>query len=364
MLKKFIRPGVDCCLLELVEIASMTICIEVDRLSKTYLHEKKEIQALEEISLIIERGDVYGIIGQSGAGKSTLIRALAGLVPPTSGSILFQGIDIAHMDRVSQLRFRKKIGMIFQHFNLLSSRTVWGNIAYPLEIAGVGKEEKSKRIEELLELVSLRDKRDAYPSQLSGGEKQRVGIARALANHPEVLFCDEATSALDPKTTKEVLSLLKSINQKLELTIVLITHEMEVVKQICNKVAVLDKGRIVEKGLVATIFTEPEHPITQHFLQSASHDIPAEFYKEISPKRKLLRLRFKGEVAGEPIISELIKTFHVDANILLGWIDRLQTLTCGTLIIELSGSAQGVQDSLDYLTKKSVHYEVMTPHGS
>jgi D-methionine transport system ATP-binding protein len=333
--------------------------IEVQALSKSYTQAGKAAHALKDVSLKIEKGDSFGIIGLSGAGKSTLIRCLARLVAPTSGSILFHGTDIADMDKKALRTFRKNIGMIFQHFNLLSSRTVAGNIAYPLEIAGVPKEEQNRRIDELLNLVGLQEKKGSYPAQLSGGEKQRVGIARALANHPEVLFCDEATSALDPKTTREILDLLNKINKNLHVTIVLITHEMEVIKRLCNKVAVIDKGTIVEEGPVSHVFWDPKHPITKHFLQSASHDLPVEFFKEISPQRKLLRLRFKGKAASEPIISRIVKDYHVDANILLGWIDKLQTLVIGTLIIELTGESENIKTTLLFLDANDVHYEVL-----
>lgn len=322
--------------------------IEVIKASKCY---KKGVYALRDVTLTIEKGDIFGIIGLSGAGKSTLIRALSHLVTLSSGKILFHGQDIALMNKNALRDFRKNIGMIFQHFNLLSSRTVAENIAYPLEIARVPIE-----IDELLGLVGLESKRGSYPSQLSGGEKQRVGIARALANHPEVLFCDEATSALDPKTTKEILSLLRTVNQKLGVTIVLITHEMEVIKQICNKVAVIEMGSIVEAGPVSKIFADPQHPTTQNFLESASHEIPTEFFKEPSPNRKLLRLKFKGKAAGEPIMSDIVRKFNVDTNILLGWIDRLQNNIIGTLIIELTGTPEGIADALRYMEEKSVHY--------
>jgi D-methionine transport system ATP-binding protein len=333
--------------------------IEVKDISKSYQHAGKTVCALQNVKFFIEKGDVYGIIGLSGAGKSTLIRSLAGLVRPTSGAILFHGKDIAGMQGKALRGFRKNIGMIFQHFNLLSSRTVAGNIAYALEIAKVSKEDQKKRIDLLLGMVGLKDKRDAYPAQLSGGEKQRVGIARALANHPEVLLCDEATSALDPKTTKEILALLKDLSQTLGVTIVLITHEMEVIKRICNKVAVLDQGSIVEQGQVAQIFADPKHPITKNFLLSAAHEIPDTFFKDLSPNRKLLRLSFKGEAAGRPIISQMIKTFNVDANILLGWIDNLQTAIIGTLIIELTGPADILENAIRYLNDNNVRCEVV-----
>jgi len=337
----------------------MATVIEVKAVSKSYEHAQKKVHALEDVNLVIHKGDVYGIIGLSGAGKSTLIRCFARLVKPTKGEILFHGTDIAKLERKPLRDFRKKCGMIFQHFNLLSSRTVAGNVAYPLEIARVPKEEREKRVEELLNLVGLAEKKHSYPSQLSGGEKQRVGIARALANDPEVLLCDEATSALDPKTTREILHLLKLINKKFSVTIILITHEMEVIKRICNKVAVIEKGKIVEEGPVSEIFSDPIHTTTKNFLQTTPHDIPDEFIKAPSPNRKLLRLRFKGKVAGEPVISHIVRVFNVDANILLGWIDNLQTITVGTLIIELTGSPEGVQQALNYLREKSVHCEVL-----
>ncbi len=333
--------------------------IEVDRLSKSYSSGKRLIYALKEASLSIEKGDIYGLIGFSGAGKSTFIRSLAKLITPSSGKILFNGIDLSHMTREELRTFRKKVGMIFQHFNLLSSRTVAGNIAYPMEIAGFSKEMQEERVNELLDLVSLSSKRDAYPSTLSGGEKQRVGIARALATHPEVLLCDEATSALDPKTSKEILQLLRRVHQKLGVTIVLITHQMEVIRQICNKVAVMEEGRIVESGLVSTLFANPQHKTTEELLESASHELPKELFHSPSPNRKLLRLRFKGESAAEPVISQIVKQFEVNANILLGWIDRLQTLSIGTLVIEFTGEPSEINKAIAYLELKNVHHEVL-----
>ncbi len=337
----------------------MTPIIEIKGIFKSYGQAETAVHALQDISLSIEKGDIYGIIGLSGAGKSTLIRCLARLVKPSSGKILFDGNDISHLEGKHLRHFRKKTGMIFQHFNLLSSRTVAGNIAYPLEISHVPAEVQQRRIDELLGLVGLADKKDAYPSHLSGGEKQRVGIARALAHQPEILLCDEATSALDPKTTKEILVLLKTIHKKTGITIILITHEMEVIKRICNKVAVIEKGKIVENGLVTQIFGDPKHPTTKHFLQNTAHEIPSFFFKDLSPNRKLLRLKFKGKTAGEPNISQMIKKFNVEANILLGWIDNLQNTIIGTLVIELTGTPEGIQHSLDFLTEKNVHYEVL-----
>lgn len=342
----------------------MSSLIRIENVSKTFETKERMLYALKNVSLEIEKGDIFGIIGLSGAGKSTLMRCLTSLEKPSSGKVLIKGQDIAKMSEKELLAFRKKIGMIFQHFNLLSSRTAAGNIAYPLEIDNECKRDPAKdaaRVEELLKLVGLSSKKEAYPTQMSGGEKQRVGIARAIANGPDILFCDEATSALDPKTTKETLALLKHLQKSLGLTIVLITHQMEVIKQICNKVAVLDKGEIVEKGSLAEVFTDPKHPMTAHFLQNTIHEIPPHFFKESSPYRKLMRLHFKGINAGEPIISQIIKRFAIEANILLGWIDCLQTVTVGTLIIEFLGPPEKISEALVFLTEQGITFEALHP---
>lgn len=339
-------------------------------LSKTYqlrgkrgAQEGKELLALSNVTLSVEKQDIFGVIGLSGAGKSTLIRCLSGLLPPSSGSVCFDGLNISSLGQKELRSFYQKVGMVFQHFNLLTSRNVSENIAYPLEIAGLPKEEIKKRVDELLRWVGLFSKKDAYPTSLSGGEKQRVGIARALANHPQLLFCDEATSALDPRTTREILDLLKKINEELGVTIVLITHDMEVIKKICNQVAVIESGKIVEQGPVVQVFSDPKHPTTQHFIQGSSHEIPSDFFKVDSAYRKLVRLRFKGTTAGEPIIAEVVKKFDVEANILLGWLDRLQNVTLGTLVIELrvdhKENPHGIERALEYLTHKKVHYDLL-----
>jgi ABC-type metal ion transport system, ATPase component len=346
--------------------AKKTLCpkkkplIEVENLSKIYSNAQKDVYALRHVTMQIAKQDVYGIIGLSGAGKSTLIRCLAGLIQPSEGRVFFQGEDIGQGTKRNLRKFHRRIGMIFQHFNLFNSRTASENIAYPLEIAGISPDVRQKRVDELLKLVGLSAKKGAYPASLSGGEKQRVGIARALANHPEALFCDEATSALDPKTTKEILDLLKKVNEELGVTIVLITHDMEVIKRVCHKVAVIEAGSIVEEGLVSHVFADPQHGTTKQFIQGSRHEIPAHFFKTVSPNRKLLRLRFKGTSAGEPVISQIVKKHHVDANILLGWIDYLQTTTVGTLVIELTGPAEGINGALNYLKEQQVHYEELT----
>lgn len=334
--------------------------LQASLVSKNY----GSVSALHRVNLLIEKGDIYGIVGLSGAGKSTLLRCLAGLISPSSGEVTFRGHPFSSLQKADLRRLRSKMGMIFQHFNLLSSRTVAGNIAYPLEIAGVSKEEQMERVDELLQLVGLSSKKHLFPEKLSGGEKQRVAIARALANRPEILFCDEATSALDPKTTKEILDLLLEINRKLGVTIVLITHDMGVIKRICHKLAVIEGGRIVEEGLVSCVFMEPKHPTTKQFIQGSSHEIPEEFFQLGSPRRKLLRLRFSGKAASEPLIAQMVKNYQVDANILLGWIDRLQMASVGTLIIELTGEPEQIAKALAYLLEQNVHYEVLQKNGS
>ncbi|MBY0529387.1 MAG: ATP-binding cassette domain-containing protein [Rhabdochlamydiaceae bacterium] len=296
--------------------------INIVGVSKTYSSGGKKIQALDQVNLTIDHKDIFGIIGLSGAGKSTLIRCLATLVFPSSGVILFDGKDLSLLDKKQLRHFRQNIGMIFQHFNLLSSRTVAENIAYPLEIASLNANRQQERVDELLNLVGLSHKKHAYPSSLSGGEKQRVGIARALACEPQVLLCDEATSALDPKTTQEILTLLKSINQQLGVTIVLITHEMEVIQEICNKVAVIESGKIVEEGFVADVFFNPTHTTTKEFLRSEPH--------ESKKDQKRVRLQF----------NELIET----------------------PVIELRGSEKELLSALNYFSKKTVNYEVLE-HG-
>lgn len=241
--------------------------IEIVSLCKVYETAGIIVQALQDVNLSIQEGDVYGIIGLSGSGKSTLLRCLASLLRPTSGKILFEGSDLNEFTRFELQQFRQRIGVIFQHFNLLFSRTVAGNIVYPLEIARIARETQNQRLDELLELVGLSSKKHVFPSLLSGGEKQRVAIARALANYPRLLLCDEPTSALDPKSACEALELLKKIHKKFSLTIVLITHDMGAVKQICNKVAVIENGVLIEKGVVSEVFENPQHPTTKRFLE-------------------------------------------------------------------------------------------------
>lgn len=334
-------------------LIDMSSLIEFKAVSKRYYRQKqKDVHALRHINLKIEKGDIFGIIGLSGAGKTTLLRCLATLEKPSFGQIYIRGEEISAFTEAQLRPVRHKMGMIFQHFNLFSSRTVAENIAYPMEITGVPKEQLRLRVSELIHLVGLEEQKDAYPAQLSGGQKQRVGIARALANHPEILLCDEATSALDPKTTQEILALIKNLQQKLSLTVVLITHQMEVVKAICNKVAVLEHGELVEEGLLSEVCIEPKHPVTKQFLQKAVHEIPSYL---LTGKGKVLHLHFKGEKAEKPVMTQMVKRYQVDANILLGWIDVVQNVTIGNLIIELTGDA--IDEAIAFLRTQGLTVE-------
>jgi D-methionine transport system ATP-binding protein len=341
--------------------------IKLSQIEKVYKGKNgNSVHAIKGIDLEVKRGEIFGVIGKSGAGKSTLIRCMNMLERPTGGQVIVDGQDLTVMND-SQLReVRKQIGMIFQHFNLLSSRTVYENIAFPLELVGKSKPEIEQAVLPLLDLVGLTDKRDQYPSQLSGGQKQRVGIARALASNPKVLLCDEATSALDPQTTKSILDLLKDINRKLQLTIVLITHEMQVIKEICDQVAVIENGLIIEQGPVLELFTKPQSNTTREFISAIiNHDIPAifadtEFSAVPLPDSTLvLRISFIGHSAEEPVIAGLIRRFNVDANIIYGNVDHIQNTPYGTLVIEVSGEQQKIQEALEYLQARNLGIEVI-----
>lgn len=336
--------------------------IKIEHLSKTYTSRKGDVIALEDISLEIAQGAIYGIIGLSGAGKSTLVRCLNRLEEPTSGSLLIDGQDILRLSGKSLRQARQKIGMIFQHFHLLQSRTVAENIAFPLEIAGYSKKDITKRVQELLPLVSLEDKADVYPSQLSGGQKQRVGIARALATQPKVLLCDEATSALDPQTTVSILNLLRDINQQFGLTIVMITHEMKVIKEICTDVAVIDASKIVEYGPVEQVFIQPQSAIAKEFISSVfPTELPSDLLRELAthPGAEIVRIHFLGSRASDPIIADLMKDCDVRANILYGSIDHLRSTLFGTLTLELQGSPEQLAKAHAYLAERGLKMEVV-----
>lgn len=313
-------------------------------------------RALNGVTFDVQQGDIYGLIGSSGAGKSTLMHCFLGVECPSAGEILFHGQNISMMSPADLRCYRRKIGMVFQHFNLFSSRTVAQNISYPMEIAGVPAAERQRRCDELLELVGLPHKGHFYPSSLSGGEKQRVGIARALANHPEVLFCDEATSALDPPTMKGILSLLYELNRKLGLTMIVITHQFDVVKQICNKIGVLMDGELIEEGAVAELFTNPKHPATRRLIGSQLPELPQGVI-DAAPTKSLYRLSFQAPQAKEPIISRLLKRFDVEVNILQANLDSFQQAIFGVLIVELIGAPDQRARAIAYLRENHVQCE-------
>ncbi|NLY79325.1 MAG: methionine ABC transporter ATP-binding protein [Lysinibacillus sp.] len=337
--------------------------IEIKNVSKIFKTKTGELTAVNQVSLTIDKGEIFGIIGYSGAGKSTLIRLLNGLEKPTSGSVIVNGLEISSIKGKELRQARQKIGMIFQHFNLLWSRTVAENIAFPLEIAGVPKQEREKRVNELIELVGLGGRGDAYPSQLSGGQKQRVGIARALANNPEVLLCDEATSALDPETTDSILELLLDINKRLGLTIVLITHEMHVIRKICHRVAVMEAGRVVEQGDVLEVFRNPQADITKNFVMQVSDTRESkESIEQILTHYKtgkLVKLIFVGDTSERPIISYLIKEFQIDVNIVHGNISQTANGPYGTLIVQLDGDEEKINKALEKLHEMKINTEVI-----
>ncbi len=337
--------------------------IELKHITKLYGNFK----ALDDINVTINDGEIYGIVGQSGAGKSTLIRCINMLESPSSGNVVIDGKDLTKLSK-SQLREeRKKIGMIFQHFNLLSNRTVAENISFPLELSNVSKSERTKRIDEILELVGLTEYKNKYPSQLSGGQKQRVGIARAIVSNPSVLLSDEATSALDPETVKSILQLLKDINKKMGITIVMITHQMEVVKEIAERIAVIEKGQIIEEGQVVDLFTNPKTKTLKKFVGSVmSSDVPEQLShmnmteeKQNDSDQTIMRLKFRGDVANEPIIANLIKEYNLDVSILYGSIDYIQNVSFGQLIIMLDGSENDMNSALGHLKSLPITSEVI-----
>lgn len=336
--------------------------IHIKNLSKVFKTPKGSFTALKDINLHIPKGAVYGIIGLSGAGKSTLIRCLNMLEKPTTGEVILDGQDMTRLSGKDLRKTRQSIGMIFQHFNLLESRTVSGNIAFPLEIAQWPKEKIQERVRELLPLVGLEERADAYPAQLSGGQKQRVGIARALATNPSVLLCDEATSALDPQTTVSILDLLKEINEKLNLTIVIITHEMKVIKEICTDVAVIDQAQIVEQGPVESVFIHPQSTVAKEFISSVfPNQLPPQLIRELAQhaNSQIINVNFLGQAASEPIITDLIRECGVTANILYGSIDRLRSTLFGTLTLELQGSPESLKAAEEYLESRNLTVEVI-----
>ena len=331
--------------------------IELKGLTKVFKQNGQEIVALSNVSLHVPRGQIFGILGQSGAGKSTLIRCVNLLERPTAGEVWVDGREITRLSPRELREARREMGMIFQQFNLFDSRTVSGNVAYPLEVAGWSRPRIRERVEELLALVGLADKADAYPAQLSGGQKQRVGIARALAPGPKLLLSDEATSALDPDTTRSVLSLLREINQRLGLTILLITHQMEVVKQVCDSVAILEGGVVIEQGGVLDLIGRPGSRLRELFYESTR-----ETAAMIHPEGVRVVLFFVGGSADQPLISAMVRRFQVDANILQGAVERVAGATVGRLLVELTGRPEDIQAALRFLEEQGVSPEVIQ-HG-
>ena len=334
--------------------------------------EGKDFYALRDVSLSIRRGEIFGIIGRSGAGKSTLVRCINLLNRPTEGRVSVDSVCLNDLTATELRRTRQQIAMIFQHFNILSSRTVYENVAFPLELVGMKKEAIREKITPLIELVGLTEHANKYPSQLSGGQKQRVGIARALASDPKVLLSDEATSALDPETTVATLELLKRINKKLGLTIVMITHQMDVVKQICDRVAVMDAGEVIEEGEVLDIFRNPQHETTRKMVGTVmAQIIPPSMIERLRAEVKtidskktphILRLAFVGDEVDRPVISEASRLFNVDLSILLANVDQIQGKNFGTLTVMLTCEDEPFERTVNYLREQNVTVKEITKH--
>ncbi|MFC4354060.1 methionine ABC transporter ATP-binding protein [Chryseomicrobium palamuruense] len=334
--------------------------IQIEQLTKVYKTKKGEVLGVDHVDLTIEKGEIFGIVGYSGAGKSSLLRCINLLEQPTSGKVWVDGENLTSLSGEKLRRARLKIGMIFQHFYLISQKTVGENIAFALKAAGVAEKRRATRIEELLKMVGLEDKQHVYPSQLSGGQKQRVGIARALANNPKVLLCDEATSALDPKTTLSILHLLKKINRELGITIVLITHEMHVVKEICDRMAVMQQGKVIEEGSVYQMFAEPKEALTQEFIASVvNYRLPPHILRDV--QGQILKLLFKGDVASQGVIADTVRKFELAANFLHGSIDYIQEKPLGVFLLEVQGREEDIERAKQYFLERDVEVEVL-PH--
>mgnify|MGYP004541974835 FL=1 len=340
--------------------------IELTHISKNFASGGRTVHAVQDVSLSIGKGEIFGIIGFSGAGKSTLVRCINLLERPTSGSVTVDGKEMTALSARELRQARKKIGMIFQHFNLMPSRTVFGNVAYPLRGSGLSREQIADKVQRLLELVGIGDKAEAYPKQLSGGQKQRVAIARALANDPNVLLCDEATSALDPQTTKAILRLLKDLNEKLGITVVIITHEMAVVKEICDRVAVMEHGRVVEQGEVFNVFADPRQEITRSFIHTTSNlrkieelieeDSPV---VQLKPGELIVRLSYIQRNVSEPLISTVSRKFDITLNIIFSDIAIVQNAPIGGTVAIISGEREQITQAMQYLSEKNVGVEVI-----
>lgn len=338
--------------------------IEFREVQKTYRSGTTEVTALRGIDLQVQEGEIFGVIGHSGAGKSTLIRLINLLERPTGGTVTVSGVDLMTLDDGALRKFRQGVGMIFQHFNLLGSMTVSDNIAYAMRIVGEkSPREIDARVDELLELVGLSKHKLKYPRQLSGGEKQRVGIARALANRPAVLLCDEATSALDPQTTRSILQLLRKINESLRLTIVLITHEMDVIRTICDRVAVIDGGRIVEQGPVTDVFLHPVHQTTKKFVQESEGSLETgDLSAGDEADAKVYRLTFKESTVHQPLLTTVARQFGVDFSIISGRFGSIKSGPCGQIVARALGQPEAVTSALNWLASTGVHVEGVSAH--
>ncbi|MBD8008700.1 MULTISPECIES: methionine ABC transporter ATP-binding protein [Acinetobacter] len=334
--------------------------IEFKDISKQYELKGQTLHALNRVNLQIPTGSIFGIIGYSGAGKSTLIRLINLLERPTSGRVMINGTDFTALDAKSLRQERTQIGMIFQHFNLMQTKTVAANIEMPMKLLGWKKSEREKRLEELLEFIDLKHKRNAFPDELSGGQKQRVGIARALANHPKILLCDEATSALDPQTTKSVLQLLKRINQEQGITIVMVTHEMDVIETVCDYVAVMEKGDVIETGSTLQIFSQPQHPTTKNFIQTVlQQNLPVNILNNLENQNhhSIYCLKFLGSSAQETVIQGVIKQFDISLNILFANMTEINGTVIGQMFIQLLGNSTEINAALQYLRDHGVQVD-------
>lgn len=338
--------------------------IRFEHVSKTFQTKNGPFDALKDVSFEIEKGDIYGVIGYSGAGKSTLIRMVNALETPTSGNVWVEEKDIGTLNQKELRNLRKGIGMIFQQFNLLESKTIYDNVAIALKLNGVSKKDMEKRVTELLDFVELSDKKYSYPGQLSGGQKQRVGIARALANNPSILLCDEATSALDPKTTDSILKLLKKINEMLHITIVIITHEMNVIQKICNKVAVMDYGQVVETGSVIQVFSDPRSDIARRFVGNLIRDvIPEPLVESIrreTRNSRLLRIKLENTDSTEPLLWEINRRFEVETNILYSTINVIQGIVVGIMLVLFIGTDEEIEKAEQYILESKEEYREVT----
>ena len=331
--------------------------IEFKNISKHYQLKGQTIRALDQINLSIPDGSIFGIIGYSGAGKSTLIRLINLLERPNEGQVIINQKDFTALDARSLRQERANIGMIFQHFNLLQTKTVSANIEMPLKLLGFSKSEREKRLNELLDFIDLKHKKDAFPDELSGGQKQRVGIARALANHPKILLCDEATSALDPQTTKSVLELLKKINKEQGITIVMVTHEMDVIETVCDYVAVMEQGKVIESGSTLEIFSQPQHPTTKTFIQTVlQQQLPVKILNNLENQNhhSIYSLQFLGTSAQETVVQAAIKQFDISLNILFANMTEIHGAVIGQMFVQLLGDAEIIQQTIDFFEQHGV----------